>query len=79
MTTISPNTAHHVLWMFDRGGYPPGGFVKALLSAIAKADPENREKLRGVYPEYVEAYELAAETETGIEVLRGIVEIGVLS
>jgi len=35
-----------------------GSFSESLMKTIAKADLENREKLRKCFPEYVEGYEL---------------------
>jgi hypothetical protein len=50
----------------DNGYEPeePGGFVQTLLQAITKADEENLERLRRVYPTYVD--ELVAATRGGV-------------
>lgn len=73
-TTISPETARHVLWTFGRGGHRPGRFTQQLLELIAGADVQNTAKLRTAYPEETEAVLLAKYDETGIDQLRAIAD-----
>lgn len=55
---LSPHVAAHVLWFFGAGGYEPGTYIEQLLVLISRADPVNTNLLRGVYPEYVHAFNL---------------------
>lgn len=76
---ITPVAAAQVLWTYDRtrpGGYPPGGFTEALINAICRADPYNRELLRRGFPEYVRAREVAEFMEGGLDILATIAARG---
>lgn len=64
-------TANHVLWHFGQGGYKPGGFVEALLSAFTKADPINRARLGEAFPGLGAAL-ATADLPDGIEALREV-------
>jgi hypothetical protein len=66
---ITEDAANHVLWQFDHGGMQPGAFNTALYSTIAKADPENRDRLAKVFPVQVAAYKIAADHPDGIDIL----------
>lgn len=68
---LSQHVASHVLWYFGAGGYEPGSFVEQLLLLIARADPVNTSLLRGVYPEYVHAFQLG-QSRGGIGELQKI-------
>jgi len=61
----------HVLWHAGDLvlGEQPGGFVSALLTAIARADAENLLKLSIVYEAYANG-QRAAKHLTGLELLR---------
>ena len=72
---ISREVAANVLFVFGMGGYEPGSFAHSLLNTIAKADSWNRSLLAEIYPEHVEAYRLASESENGIAELRDIAGI----
>ena len=69
---ITEQVANHVLWQFDHGGMQPGAFNAALYTTIAKADPENRDRLAKVFPVQVAAYRIASEHDNGIDILRTI-------
>jgi len=62
MDTIFDNYDHayqtilHV-WTNGERGYPAGGFATCLIQAIMRADGDNLERIRTVYPEYVRAFE----------------------
>jgi hypothetical protein len=64
----------HVLWHFgDQGlGQQPGHFVSRLLTLAASADPDNLDKLRNEWPEYITAFEAVRDTPWGLDWLRGI-------
>lgn len=71
--TIPPETARHVLWMFDRdGGYQPGTFTQRLLEAFAAADMVNTAKLADAYPDYAAAFMAASLDPDGIANLQRI-------
>jgi len=72
MKEITPQQASEVLRHYGHGGQKPGGFVAALIMAIAKADVRNRAKLRTVYPGYTEAVHLAQHEPDGVERLRAV-------
>ena len=61
----------HVLWHADAGGYPPGGFITALLDAWTKADPMNSARLGRAFPGYAQALDILA-LPGGIDRLRRI-------
>ncbi|AEQ21004.1 hypothetical protein E3_0905 [Rhodococcus phage E3] len=70
---ISREDANNVLAFYRSGeGYDGGTFTNKLLSAIASADVHNRAKLRGAYPELVEAMQAAATSPWGIDEIRKI-------
>jgi hypothetical protein len=65
--TVSSETARHVLWHYGAdGGYQPGSFTQKLMATIDAADVVNKARLRAVYPELVDAMNLAANREDGI-------------
>ncbi|WP_344568984.1 hypothetical protein [Streptomyces axinellae] len=74
--TITPTVAAHVLWMFDRGGYPPGTFIQRLLRAWDCADEGNAARLEMAYPEYGAAVNAAQHDPGGIARLQRIAEEG---
>jgi len=66
--------ARHVLFHFgDPMGVQPGGFVTALLEAWAKADSENRARLREAFPRLGWAMDLAQNDPAGIDLLQEVV------
>lgn len=70
---ISREDANHVLAFYRSGeGYNGGTFTNKLLGAIASADVHNRAKLRGAYPELVEAMNAAATSPWGLDEIRRI-------
>lgn len=69
---IDPHIASEVLWHFGHGGYEPGSFVQALLTAMARADLKNFTKLQMVFPGYGSAMSLAMHRSDGIDALRAI-------
>ena len=70
-TTIPPETARHVLWMFGHdGGYQPGTFSQKLLELLAYAPPVQMAKLALGYPVETEAVRLAKYDEDGINKLK---------
>lgn len=69
---ITPHQARQVLYIFGKGGYPPGGFVQQLIETIQQADEQNRAKLALGFPGYVAAINLAQHTHGGIATLREI-------
>lgn len=71
---ITPEVAAHVLWHYRQIGYPPGAFASALIKTIARADIGNRRLLARGFPAYVRAVEIAAETTSGIDTLRRVLE-----
>ncbi|WP_427870579.1 hypothetical protein [Leucobacter luti] len=74
MSRIQPEEARHVLWSIgDPRGYRPGSFTETLLSAIAKADVGNRQRLFQAFPGLVQAATLA-RTAGGREELARIAE-----
>ncbi|MEU5976300.1 hypothetical protein [Streptomyces sp. NPDC047315] len=60
--TIPPEVAEHVLWheYRDPAGYPPGGYLRQLLTAWSYADDEHSRRLAAAYPAYGAARDLAA-------------------
>lgn len=75
MITIPDETAAHVLWQADRGGYPAGSFTTALLAAWNLADDDNHCRLSTVFPDYGAALDLLRQPG-GVERLRVIAEGG---
>lgn len=71
-TTITPETAGHVLYAFGYTSEEPDAFTSAMLSAIMSADPGNKRLVATQYPEYVAAIDLAQNTMDGIEQLMSI-------
>jgi hypothetical protein len=70
-TTFAAETARHVLWHYGaEGGYQPGSFTQKLMATIDAADVVNKARLRGAYPELVDAMNLAANREDGIRSLQ---------
>ncbi|MEU5974368.1 hypothetical protein [Streptomyces sp. NPDC047315] len=63
--TIPPAVAEHILWhaLGDQAGYPPGDFVRQLLTAWDAADAEHAARLAAAYPAYGAARDLAAATD----------------
>lgn len=56
MNHITPEIARHVLWHWGQpGGYQPGSFTQSLMCTIDRADRDNAELLRTIYPGYVSA------------------------
>jgi hypothetical protein len=72
LSAVSPEMARHVLAHYGEGGYAAGSFTMSLISAIARADVVNRGLLASVYPGYVTAVFIAAQTDDGIDRLREI-------
>ncbi|WP_405558893.1 hypothetical protein OHV08_33785 [Streptomyces canus] len=69
--TFAAETARHVLWHYGAdGGYQPGSFTQKLMQAIDAADVVHKARLRGAYPELVDAMNLAANREDGIRQLQ---------
>ncbi|MEU9606187.1 hypothetical protein [Streptomyces sp. NPDC048057] len=56
--TIPPAVAEHILWheYRDPAGYPPGGYLRQLLTAWSYADDEHSRRLAAAYPAYGAAY-----------------------
>ncbi|MEU8199540.1 hypothetical protein AB0C10_37725 [Microbispora amethystogenes] len=69
---ISDEVASHVLAHFGHGGYLAGSFTRALMHAIASADPSNQHKLALGFPEYVAAVRRAQNERDGIATLQKI-------
>ncbi|WP_440063856.1 hypothetical protein [Streptosporangium sp. OZ121] len=65
---ITPQIATDVL-AFWNGGRISSRFHLHLLQAIAEADDTDRSRLAAQYPAYVAAYELAAHTDGGRDIL----------
>lgn len=61
----------HTLWHFghERDGVQPPPFIAHLLRALGGSLPADRERLRLAYPEYVDAFEIAALRSWGQEYL----------
>lgn len=59
---LDPETvSRSVAWFYGReGGWQPGSFVEALLTAISRADQENLFRLALAFPAYVEAMRVEA-------------------
>lgn len=70
------DVVQHTLWHFGDTnlGIQPGHFVERLLILASAADPENLERLRVGWPEYVTAWEAVARKPWGLDWLRGIVK-----
>ncbi|MFD3568497.1 hypothetical protein [Streptomyces sp. NPDC058667] len=76
-TTISAETARHVLWLFGRqGGVQPGTFTQRLMAAIDAADVLNKQKIANEYPALVAAIRMAGNDDNGIATLQQIAGIG---
>lgn len=73
---IDSETAHHVLWHFDRGGYQPGTFTEHLMVAVSAADPANQARLALGFPELVAAVQIAQNEPDGIAQLHQIAQAG---
>lgn len=71
--TITPTVANHVLYYHQAGGYPPGGFITALLEAWHRADWGNAARLRTAFPAYGAALSLAQQPD-GIRQLHAIAD-----
>lgn len=72
-TSISSETARHVLFHYGRpGGHRPGSFTQKLMEAIDAADVVHTARLWGAYPELVDAMNLAANERTGVDQLTAI-------
>jgi hypothetical protein len=70
-TTISAETARHVLWHYgQKGGCQPGSFTQRLMETIDAADITNVEILRGAYPELVAAMLAAKLDPDGVDRLK---------
>ncbi|WP_433355524.1 hypothetical protein ACQP25_16965 [Microtetraspora malaysiensis] len=52
------------------GSYVSSLFVYNLLKAIASASTPDRARLATIYPGHVAAWELAAHTDSGMDILR---------
>ena len=64
---LDAKVARQVLWHFrEPGGMEPGEFIKALLTAMARADPMNLRRLGLGYPGYALAMSMAQNTDFGI-------------
>lgn len=68
--------ARAVLWHYGDTnlGIEPGGFFSALILAISRADPENRDRLRASFPQHVIAVEAVKTQPWGLDWLRGLVK-----
>lgn len=65
MAEITSEDARHALWAVgDPRGWQPGGFTETLISALGKADAQNRMRLWAGFPGLVQAMTLA-QTEAG--------------
>ena len=74
---IDAGTASQVLHFFhSHEGYPAGGFMAKLYSAMAHADQGNLYRLSQGFPAQVAAMRLAAESPTGLDTLRKIARGG---
>ncbi|PWI08351.1 hypothetical protein DIZ27_23215 [Streptomyces sp. NWU339] len=71
-TEIPMETAAHVLWQDQLGGWPPSTFATKLLSLWTSADTENAERLAVAFPGYAAAIALVRSGQQGIEQLRAI-------
>jgi hypothetical protein len=58
--------------VFGRAGYPPGGFVSALLDAMCRADSGNFTRLAIGFPGYASAVWAAQNTDDGLDRLREV-------
>lgn len=67
---ISPDTAAHVLYSYGAGGYRPGDFTLALITALVRADHDNRARLSYAFPDYAYAVHLADHDPNGLDKLR---------
>ena len=76
-TLIDAGTANQVLHFFhSHEGYPAGGFMAKLYSAMAHADQGNLYRLSQGFPAQVAAMRLASESPTGLDTLRKIARGG---
>jgi len=71
---FSDEVVGHLLARFgERGeGTPPGVFVERLLDLLAAADDENLDRLRGMFPEYVDAFLAITRTPHGLDFFRAL-------
>lgn len=76
--TLTLDQARALLhWFGDTNlGIDPGHFVTRLLALISCADDENKEILRGHWPELVYGFEKVQRTPWGLDWVRGIVKAG---
>jgi hypothetical protein len=56
----------------EKGGWATGGFTTDLIRTIARADPENRGRLRQAFPGLVAAVEAYSNLDGGVEILQQI-------
>jgi hypothetical protein len=56
----------------EKGGWDTGGFTTDLIRTIARADPENRGRLRQAFPGLVAAVEAYSNLDGGVEILQQI-------
>lgn len=68
---VTADIAAQVLWHFNAGEFRrrPGSFAGRLIGAIAAADPQNRARLRRVFPGYVLAVEIITQDKDGVRLL----------
>lgn len=72
-TQVPPRVAAQVLHLFGTepgDGYPPGGFVRALLEVMGRADPGNLARLAAAFPEHATAVHEAKYATGGLDRLR---------
>ena len=72
--TIPAETAAHVLWQDNLGGWPPSTFSAKLLTAWTSADTANAERLAVGFPEHAAAIALVRSGQQGIETLQTIAD-----
>lgn len=75
-TRITIDAANHVLYHVREGGYPPGGFITALLEAWDRADLDNSARLAIAFPAYGAALALYLRDPAGVQQLRIIANGG---
>lgn len=70
---VDRETAAHVLHMFGHdGGYPPGDYMGAAYTLIARSDVQNAARLALAFPAQAEAVRMASYDEDGIAKLTAI-------